>query len=156
MLNVVMQNVVMQNFIMLIFIMLSSLCSVSSVSLYRVNQALFLYAECHSLSAIMLNVFLLSVAMLKVTAPQACLNAEVLCNLTNRANNAKNNLTVKKGEKQGTLAERENSVPLTTIDKLVQISCFSVEKFILLIYKTSYPSEEVNCTEPFLSASFPW
>jgi hypothetical protein len=33
---------------------------------------------------------------------------------------------------------------------------FYIEIIIYLIYETSYPKEEVNCTEPFPSVSIPW
>jgi hypothetical protein len=78
-----------------------------------------------------------------------------LCKLTNRANNAKTNLTVKKGEKQGTLAERENSVPLTSIDKLVQISSISIEKFILLFTKQATLARRSTVLSFFLQLAFP-
>ncbi len=58
---------------------------------------------------------------------------------------------------QGILTEREESVHLTSLYQLVQISCFQCWKSILFIsYKTSFLEEEVNCTEPSPSVRIPW
>ncbi len=53
---------------------------------------------------------------------------------------------------QGTLTEGEGSVQLTSLYYLVLINCFWYWEHHLLFYKTSYINEEVNCTEPSLSA----
>jgi hypothetical protein len=48
---------------------------------------------------------------------------------------------------------------LSTVDLLVLTSLvyLIISYFIInLCYNTSYPNEEVNCTEPFLSVSVPW
>jgi hypothetical protein len=56
---------------------------------------------------------------------------------------------------QGTLPEGEGSVRLTSLCLLVCIISFYIENIIFPFYKTSYPNEEVNRTEPSPSVSFP-
>ncbi len=57
---------------------------------------------------------------------------------------------------QGILTEGEGSVRLTSSHQLVQISCFSNWNCTFIFYKTTHINEEVNCTEPSLSARVPW
>ncbi len=56
---------------------------------------------------------------------------------------------------QETLTVREGSVQLTSLRELVWINCFWNWKHYLLSYRTSYPNEEVDCTEPSRSVSIP-
>jgi hypothetical protein len=46
-------------------------------------------------------------------------------------------------------------VNLLTLTSLVQL-LFYIENMIYPLYKTIYLNEEINCTEPSLSASIPW
>ncbi len=57
---------------------------------------------------------------------------------------------------QGTFTEGDSSVRLTSLYYLVCISSFYIGNTIYLCYKTSYVSEEVNCTKLFLSVGGPW
>ncbi len=66
-----------------------------------------------------------------------------------------NSLCVRRGSTQGNLTEGKVSVQLTSLYVLVQISCFRKYKHYLLINKTSYLNEEVNCTEPSPSVRVP-
>jgi hypothetical protein len=55
----------------------------------------------------------------------------------------------------GTLTEGKGSVRLTSLCLLVWISSFYIENIIDRFYKTSYPNEEVNRTEPSLQLVVP-
>jgi hypothetical protein len=48
---------------------------------------------------------------------------------------------------QGSLTKWEGSVQLTSLRKLLYISTFNIEYVIYIFIKTSYLSEEVNCTK---------
>jgi hypothetical protein len=56
----------------------------------------------------------------------------------------------------GILTEGEKAVQLNSLYQLVYISSFlNIENIVYFFYKTSYPDEEVNCTEPSPSVSVP-
>jgi len=56
---------------------------------------------------------------------------------------------------EGILTDGEGSARLTSLYRLVQISCFSYWNYIFLFYKTTYLNEEVNCSEPSPSVRVP-
>jgi hypothetical protein len=57
--------------------------------------------------------------------------------------------------KQGTLSEREGSVPQTSLLLLAMISHFFTENIIFLFYKTSYLNKEISSTQPFSKLVYP-
>jgi hypothetical protein len=89
----------------------------------------------------MLSFFLLSVLMLSVP---------LLLTLIEGPNVATKTL------KQGSLTEGEGSLQLTSLAELVLYQLIFFENVIHLYHKTSYPNEEVNCTEHVPSVSIPW
>jgi hypothetical protein len=57
---------------------------------------------------------------------------------------------------QGILTKGKSSVQFTPLYQLVRLAPISVENIIYLFYKTSYLSEEVNCSKPSPLLRLPW